>query len=202
MVRFKELVDCCIERLNERMMPATKHSLLPQTPAIVASKHSIQAASPPPSLDSAAWLPNALTDVRLACGEDFSFIKRRHHCRRCGLLFCAECSSRRAIIPGSQAPVRVCDRCYGKIIVDKRRIERQRAEAEEQQRRQRPAANQEASQASGATSAESASANPSKSQPATSRRAEVYWRRHVRLDSNEAMKVHIADVTLWLGRVQ
>eukprot|EP01065_Artemidia_motanka_P024684 TRINITY_DN2958_c0_g4_i1.p1 TRINITY_DN2958_c0_g4~~TRINITY_DN2958_c0_g4_i1.p1 ORF type:complete len:324 (+),score=84.35 TRINITY_DN2958_c0_g4_i1:275-1246(+) len=46
------------------------------------------------------------------CGEAFTFLRRRHHCRRCGCLFCSKCSSQTAVVPGKgPGKVRVCDLC-------------------------------------------------------------------------------------------
>ena len=49
------------------------------------------------------------------CDVEFSLIRRRHHCRGCGGLFCAECSSERRILPafGYTRPQRVCPGCSG-----------------------------------------------------------------------------------------
>lgn len=48
------------------------------------------------------------------CSESFSFMNRRHHCRRCGLLYCGKCSNRSIAIPALKysSPVRVCETCY------------------------------------------------------------------------------------------
>ena len=50
----------------------------------------------------------------MLCKNDFSFIIRRHHCRHCGLLVCAECSFYRVSLPSFShlSPVRVCTQCY------------------------------------------------------------------------------------------
>lgn len=47
------------------------------------------------------------------CDTKFSVVRRRHHCRSCGGVFCAACTSRTASVPmrGFDNPVRVCDRC-------------------------------------------------------------------------------------------
>ncbi|EAL64291.1 hypothetical protein DDB_G0286231 [Dictyostelium discoideum AX4] len=49
------------------------------------------------------------------CKASFTLLNRRHHCRRCGLVFCNRCSSNEAKIPQLNynfVPVRVCDECY------------------------------------------------------------------------------------------
>eukprot|EP00938_MAST-03A_sp_MAST-3A-sp1_P007354 g7354.t1 len=49
-----------------------------------------------------------------ACSDTFTFLNRRHHCRRCGLLFCGKCTNQSIQIPSLKynAPVRVCDVCF------------------------------------------------------------------------------------------
>lgn len=53
------------------------------------------------------------------CDVYFSAIKRRHHCRLCGDVFCDSCSNNRCLLPLSgpefQSPVRVCDQCNSDI---------------------------------------------------------------------------------------
>lgn len=44
------------------------------------------------------------------CYGTFNLIFRRHHCRLCGVLSCANCSSKRLTIGGT--PDRVCDVCF------------------------------------------------------------------------------------------
>lgn len=47
------------------------------------------------------------------CAQPFTMMRRRHHCRRCGLIFCARCSSHFAALAAlGGAPVRLCRRCY------------------------------------------------------------------------------------------
>ena len=47
----------------------------------------------------------------------FTLIKRRHHCRRCGRIFCGACSSGRLVIvdSGSEKPHRVCAACVASL---------------------------------------------------------------------------------------
>ncbi|EST04724.2 FYVE zinc finger [Kalmanozyma brasiliensis GHG001] len=65
------------------------------------------------------------------CGRHFTFFLRKHHCRRCGRIFCDACSSRRAqlrmaeivvdpSLPGMAAsemlaPTRVCNGCHAEL---------------------------------------------------------------------------------------
>jgi hypothetical protein len=53
---------------------------------------------------------NASPSCRL-CSELFTLTLRRHHCRRCGVLVCWECSQKQHALPGFSMPQRVCDAC-------------------------------------------------------------------------------------------
>lgn len=52
-----------------------------------------------------------------SCEIKFSFFARRHHCRKCGGVFCADCtvSRVRLTILGYHGPVRVCNGCAEQI---------------------------------------------------------------------------------------
>ena len=60
------------------------------------------------------WLPDHLSTGCAGCGAKFGLFLRRHHCRKCGLVFCAECSRGRAPLPefGYLKAVRVCRKCF------------------------------------------------------------------------------------------
>lgn len=89
-----------------------------------------------------AWVGDEQSDACLLCADTFSLTKRRHHCRRCGLLVCGSCSSKRYIIKGlsstaspttttgassstsSSSLSRCCDSCYNKLAQIQFEIER------------------------------------------------------------------------------
>jgi growth factor-regulated tyrosine kinase substrate len=50
------------------------------------------------------------------CRVEFGLMNRKHHCRACGQIFCAKCSSRTATLPnfGIEKEVRVCESCFEK----------------------------------------------------------------------------------------
>lgn len=45
------------------------------------------------------WVPGEQVDTCYDCGIAFSFVRRRHHCRLCGRVFCHPCSSFQSIVP-------------------------------------------------------------------------------------------------------
>jgi len=61
-----------------------------------------------------AWIPDAMAPLCMGCGSSFSLVRRRHHCRSCGRVFCQRCSPNQVPLPryGMEKPVRVCNRCY------------------------------------------------------------------------------------------
>ncbi|XP_058526425.1 lateral signaling target protein 2 homolog [Ochotona princeps] len=64
--------------------------------------------------DPPEWVPDEACGLCTACKAPFTVIRRRHHCRSCGKIFCSRCSSHSAPLPryGQVKPVRVCTHCY------------------------------------------------------------------------------------------
>ena len=72
------------------------------------------------------WVHDNSSDHCLLCVDKFSYSNRRHHCRACGILCCAACSSKRMTLKpqnvkssSSKGPItgeRVCDGCYNRLI--------------------------------------------------------------------------------------
>lgn len=62
---------------------------------------------------SVPWVPDSLAERCYGCHAFFSLVLRRHHCRRCGNVFCDTCSSARIplVSAGFFTPVRVCEKC-------------------------------------------------------------------------------------------
>lgn len=60
-----------------------------------------------------AWVPDDLISSCQLCKDEFTFFRRRHHCRHCGQIFCGQCSAQRHIIERLlyMKPVRVCNTC-------------------------------------------------------------------------------------------
>ncbi|XP_041049316.1 lateral signaling target protein 2 homolog isoform X2 [Carcharodon carcharias] len=60
------------------------------------------------------WIADSACNQCMSCKAPFTIIRRRHHCRNCGKIFCSRCSSHSAPLPwyGQMKPVRVCTHCY------------------------------------------------------------------------------------------
>ncbi|CAH1713115.1 unnamed protein product [Aphis gossypii] len=69
---------------------------------------STSTETPPP------WVPDNEAPVCMSCKAIFTVVRRRHHCRNCGKVFCSRCSSNSVPLPrfGHLKPVRVCNRCF------------------------------------------------------------------------------------------
>lgn len=63
------------------------------------------------------WVPDEEAAACMACKKNFTTIRRRHHCRQCGGLYCGMCSSKRfpLLDRGFSDPVRVCDKCHHEL---------------------------------------------------------------------------------------
>lgn len=88
----------------------TYHHDVLSTPA----SGSVSYTPPPLTLMAPVWVPDELVTSCTSCDQPFTLLRRRHHCRNCGNIYCNQCSSHS--IPLSQygynKPVRVCDRCF------------------------------------------------------------------------------------------
>ncbi|XP_072971780.1 uncharacterized protein [Typha angustifolia] len=65
---------------------------------------------PKPSMRGGNWVVDA--SHCQGCSSQFTFINRKHHCRRCGGLFCNTCTQQRMTLRGQgDSAVRICDPC-------------------------------------------------------------------------------------------
>ncbi|KAK1368452.1 (3S,6E)-nerolidol synthase 2 [Heracleum sosnowskyi] len=63
-----------------------------------------------PSLRGNTWVVDA--SHCQGCSSQFTFIHRKHHCRRCGGIFCSSCTQHRMVLRGQgDSPVRICEPC-------------------------------------------------------------------------------------------
>ncbi|KAJ2163050.1 hypothetical protein GGF46_000236, partial [Coemansia sp. RSA 552] len=56
-------------------------------------------------LPESAWEADEATNVCRQCARRFNLFVRRHHCRRCGLVFCDGCSAQRTFLASPMRPV-------------------------------------------------------------------------------------------------
>jgi len=65
--------------------------------------------------ETPTWQSDSEVTRCQACDKPFQILLRRHHCRRCGRIFCAICTSARVYLPGvaslAHEPQRVCGGC-------------------------------------------------------------------------------------------
>ena len=75
----------------------------------------LRSAQPP------QWVPDHSKQAKSCnnCSKRFDWIRRKHHCRFCGSVFCAECISFRSLLPvnfGVRRPEKVCGVCNQKLV--------------------------------------------------------------------------------------
>ncbi|EGG22723.1 pleckstrin domain-containing protein [Cavenderia fasciculata] len=64
------------------------------------------------------WLKDKMTKECMLCTAGFTVTRRRHHCRKCGKIFCNDCcpvTDFTQYMPGKKA--RICKTCYEEISV-------------------------------------------------------------------------------------
>ncbi|CAG0881782.1 unnamed protein product [Cyprideis torosa] len=65
------------------------------------------------------WIPDSEATNCMLCDARFTFTRRRHHCRCCGILVCASCSSQKVKLPYLEGKEgRVCQPCYDLLTED------------------------------------------------------------------------------------
>ena len=61
------------------------------------------------------WILDRDCQICFSCHEDFSVVRRKHHCRACGGVFCGTCSRWKKVLPHlgyTDKETRVCKWCY------------------------------------------------------------------------------------------
>jgi hypothetical protein len=88
----------------------------PPTPEQQQTKGCSWLASRSPTSSSrrGSWTPDENVQQCGGCLAGFSLVKRRHHCRRCGGIFCDACTKNRSVLldAGYGTPVRCCNTCH------------------------------------------------------------------------------------------
>jgi len=85
-----------------------------------ASLAATPSTSPPVPMNKADWVPDkdATRCQNSECRKPFVFLRRKHHCRHCGRVFCDACTQNRYRYPGAevQEPQRVCQVCFVALV--------------------------------------------------------------------------------------
>ncbi|CAH1132725.1 unnamed protein product [Ceutorhynchus assimilis] len=58
------------------------------------------------------WIPDADAAACLHCDMKFTVLKRRHHCRACGLVLCSKCCHLKFRLEYLDSEARVCNKCH------------------------------------------------------------------------------------------
>jgi len=68
---------------------------------------------------AAVWVPDSEANTCMHCKKvQFTLVNRRHHCRKCGMVCCNLCSSKRFLLPAQGSkPLRVCLSCYDELAL-------------------------------------------------------------------------------------
>lgn len=64
------------------------------------------------NLAAPIWIEDSVAPNCLRCSAKFNFLRARHHCRICGNVICASCSSKRFMTSSSSPALRACNSCY------------------------------------------------------------------------------------------
>ncbi|XP_073695711.1 phosphatidylinositol-3,5-bisphosphate 3-phosphatase MTMR3-like isoform X2 [Garra rufa] len=65
----------------------------------------------------AEWFSDHPASRCYGCERTFWLVKRKHHCRNCGNVFCASCCDQKVAVPNQhlREPKHVCQACYGHL---------------------------------------------------------------------------------------
>lgn len=71
------------------------------------------------------WIPDNMTNQCMQCDLKFSLIKRRHHCRACGLLLCSSCCSEKFFLHYLGSEGRICASCFETLVKNQQQQQNQ-----------------------------------------------------------------------------
>jgi len=91
--------------------PSKQDTEIQETDEPEATKEALKAKRP-------MWAKDDSVKDCHKCLSTFTVFIRKHHCRACGNIFCADCSSHFTTIPqmAFHKPVRVCADCHNRLI--------------------------------------------------------------------------------------
>ena len=63
-----------------------------------------------------SWVSDKEAKTCTKCAVTFDWFVRKHHCRKCGDVYCGPCSGKQSVVAGCGAkPVRVCGECFEEL---------------------------------------------------------------------------------------
>ncbi|CAG9572444.1 conserved hypothetical protein [Leishmania major strain Friedlin] len=101
----------------------------PESYAAEADTTEARAAAKQEAQDDAeevAWQDDDSVTECNNCHTTFTFLIRRHHCRLCGYVFCAHCSSYSVPLTMGSLPQRVCVNCYKARLEEEKKTKKAR----------------------------------------------------------------------------
>ncbi|KAG4098083.1 FYVE-domain-containing protein [Neocallimastix lanati (nom. inval.)] len=110
-----DIIDYTFIQTQNKFTEDGKESNNSQKGNLLLLSDSSEALGPPTRKH---WKPDSEVSECTACHRPFTFINRRHHCRRCGEIFCNQCASytfrldRNCKIDSKGVLSRVCRSCY------------------------------------------------------------------------------------------
>jgi hypothetical protein len=98
---------------SEVPIPVENSSIPSNGPATSPSPSTKEQVASQDIAQPVMWVADEVHTKCMDCKSDFSLIKRKHHCRICGGLFCFNCVSQRVVMPEyGQRPQKVCKACF------------------------------------------------------------------------------------------
>lgn len=73
-------------------------------------------------MEAADWIEDNEAPNCMLCHKDFTIFNRRHHCRRCGRIFCDECCPKSVFSEVIQGMDRACICCSAVLLLAEKDI--------------------------------------------------------------------------------
>ncbi len=102
------------DTIKERRDTVITRSLIPVENSFIASRRGTEGGCNM-TFHIPRWIPDHLVKNCASCSRDFGFFTRKHHCRKCGDIFCYSCCNKYDFfLPYYSTKVRQCQVCYNK----------------------------------------------------------------------------------------
>jgi hypothetical protein len=105
MFKNREWKNKQIELDGEKKQPEAS------SPSLTKKKQSSKISLKKAKKYDVDWKDDRVYPNCFQCQRQFTVVRRRHHCRKCGHIFCAKCTSTKINVEGSKNKKRVCFPC-------------------------------------------------------------------------------------------